>query len=50
MCLLVSAQRVSESIQKSGLPGFLSPGAGRGAFTLPRLNFEPLDYNIQNTA
>ena len=29
MCLLVSAQRVSERIHKGELPGFLSPGAGK---------------------
>ena len=29
MCVLVSAQRVSERIHKSELPGFLSPGAGK---------------------
>lgn len=39
MCLLVSAQHVSGSIQKSGLPGFMSPGAG-GSFHSAFVSFE----------
>ena len=46
MCLLVSAQHVSESIQKSGLPGFLSPGAG-GSFHSAFVSFEFWTIRLQ---
>lgn len=46
MCLLVSAQHVSGSIQKSGLPGFMSPGAG-GSFHSAFVSFEFWTVRLQ---
>lgn len=47
MCLLVSAPRVSESIQR--VDCLDSEPRSRKELSLCHLNFEPLSYNIQNS-